>query len=40
MTGEASSTATQIYMQTHEETPISTTPHPPKIWEVFKRANL
>ena len=39
--GAASSTTTEIYMQAHECTAISTVLHPPKIWErfysIFKR---
>ena len=30
-----SSTRAEIYMQAHERTAISTTLHPPKIWERF-----
>ena len=43
-----SSTTAEIYMQAHESTAISTTLHPPKVWERFvddvhsiaKRAHL
>ena len=34
MGGPASST-TEIYIQAHEQTAISTTLHPPKVWEQF-----
>ena len=48
MRGTASSTTAEIYMQTHEQTAISTVLHPPKVWErfvddlysIFKRTNL
>ena len=35
MGGPASSTTAEIYMQAHESTAISTTLHPPKVWEQF-----
>ena len=35
MGNPASSTTAEIYMQAHERTAISTTLHPPKVWERF-----
>ena len=35
MGGAASLTATEIAMQAHEHTAISTALHPPKVWEQF-----
>ena len=31
----SSSTATKIYMQAYERTTVTTTLHPPKVWERF-----
>ena len=35
MGNPASSTTAEIYIQAHERTAISTTLHPPKVWERF-----
>ena len=35
MGGPTSSTAAEIYLQAHEQTAISMTLHPPKVWERF-----
>ena len=35
MGGPVSSTAAEIYMQAYECTAITTTLHPPKVWERF-----
>ena len=35
MVGPASSTTAECFVQTHERTAISTSLHPPKVWERF-----
>ena len=35
MGGSTSSTTVEIHMQAHEQTAISTAPHPLKVWERF-----